>query len=96
MAILIEEEKKSINWVSIIAVGIIILLVFIGAYYVFFKDPGVIDQIVPRDLQNVSQLTKTNIDPTEVVNLPTFKLLQDFAAPLSLPSAGRDDPFKPF
>ncbi len=96
MAILIEQDKKSVNWISVIAVGVIILLLFMGAYYVFFKDPGVIDQIVPQSLQNVSQLTKTNIDPGEVVNLPAFKSLQDYTTPLILPQAGRSNPFQPF
>jgi len=96
MAILVEEEKKSVNWIGIAAALIIVVIVFFAGYYVFFKDPGVIDQIIPRDLQNVSQLTKTNINPKDVVGLPVFKTLQDFTTPLSLPQTGRDNPFKPF
>ncbi len=95
MAILIEEEKKSVNWIGIMSVIVIIGILFFASYYVFFTDPGVIDQIVPPDLQNVSQLSKTQINPNDVVNVPTFKLLQDFTTPLTLPPAGRGNPFKP-
>lgn len=96
MAILIEEEKSSVNWIGVTAGVIIVALLFSGGYYVFFKDPGVIDQIMPRTLQNVSGLKSANIDPNEVINLPTFKLLQDYSTQLPLPPVGnRNNPFSP-
>lgn len=95
MAIVLEEEKQPVNWIGIVAVIIIVTLLFAGGYYVFFKDPGVIDQVAPRSLENVSQLSRTGINPSEVVALPAFKLLQDYSSPTSLPSAGRSNPFRP-
>ncbi len=97
MAILIEEEKSSVNWVGVIAGVIVAALVLSGGYYIFFKDPGVIDKIIPpRTLQNVSGLSSSNIDPNEVINLPIFKLLQDYSTQLPLPPVGnRSNPFSP-
>ncbi len=96
MAILVEEEKKQNNWVSIVSTIIIVILLFAGGYYVFFKNPGVVDQVVSPTLTSVSQLSQTKINPKDVVDLPAFKLLTDFSSPLSLPAAGRNNPFKPF
>ncbi|MDO8557528.1 MAG: hypothetical protein Q7R98_03675 [Candidatus Jorgensenbacteria bacterium] len=95
MAILLEEEKRPVNWIGITAGVIIVALLFAGGYYVFFSNPGVIDQVAPATLQNVSQLSNTSIDPTSILNLPTFKLLQDYSTPSSLPPAGRSNPFRP-
>jgi hypothetical protein len=96
MAILVEEEKKPVNWVGIATAIIIIGILFFGAYYVFFKDPGVIEGLTaPKDLQNITQLSKTNIDPSKIIQSTEFKNLKDLADPLVLPSAGRANPFKP-
>lgn len=96
MAILVEEEKKSVNWVGILTALVIVGILFAGGYYVFFKDPGVIEGITaPKELQNITQLSKTNIDPNKIIQSAEFKNLRDLADPLNLPSAGRANPFKP-
>jgi hypothetical protein len=96
MAILVEEEKKSVNWVGILTAIFIVGILFAGGYYVFFKDPGVIEGITaPKDVQNITQLSKTNIDPSKIIQSPEFKSLKDLADPLVIPSAGRSNPFKP-
>ena len=97
MAILVEEEKKPVNWVGILTVIVVVGVLFAGGYYVFFKDPGVIEGLTaPKDVQNITQLSKTNINPSEVLQSSDFKNLHDLADPLVLPSAGRANPFKPF
>ena len=96
MAILVEEEKKSANWVGILTTVVIIGMLFAGGYYVFFKDPGVIEGLTaPKDIQNITQLSKTNIDPNKIIQSAAFKTLRDLADPLILPTAGRSNPFKP-
>jgi hypothetical protein len=96
MAILVEEEKKSVNWVGIATTIIIIGILFFGAYYIFFKDPGVIEGLTaPKEVQNITQLSKTNIDPSKIIQSTEFKNLKDLADPLVLPSVGRANPFKP-
>lgn len=95
MAILVEEEKSKTNWVALLSITLIVGLLFAGGYYVFFKNPGVVDQVVSPSLASVSQLSQTKIDPREVVDLPAFKLLTDFSTPLTLPQAGRSNPFRP-
>lgn len=96
MAILVQEERKKTNWVGIISIIFIIAFLFAVGYYIFFKNPGVVDQVVSPNLASVSQLSQTKINPKDVVDLPAFKILTDFSAPLTLPQAGRGNPFKPF
>jgi len=95
MAILVEEQQRRTNWITIVSVIVIVSLLFAVAYYVFFKNPGTVDQIVAPNLATVGQLSKVNVNPQEVIDLPSFRILNDFSAPLVIPSAGRNNPFRP-
>jgi flagellar basal body-associated protein FliL len=96
MAIVLEEEKKQTNWIAIFSVIVILAIIFSVGYYVFFKNPSVIEQTtVPDKLQTLSQLSQANFDPQSVVGSKVFQSLQTFTTPLALPPAGRSNPFKP-
>jgi flagellar basal body-associated protein FliL len=94
MAIVVEEEKKT-NWVTIITVVVVLAIVFVGGYYLFFKNPELIEVVAPDRLQQLNQLSQAKFDPSAVVDSPAFKALRDYTSPLVLPSAGRADPFQP-
>ncbi|MEK7512598.1 MAG: hypothetical protein AAB601_00165 [Patescibacteria group bacterium] len=96
MAIILEEEKKPINWVSIVGIGVVVLVVFFGSYYLFFKKPQLIDVVAPIDLSNINALAQVQVfDPQAIVNSSNFKALKDFTTPLVLPPTGRSNPFRP-
>ena len=96
MAIIIEEEKKSGSWIGIAGTVIVVVIVFIGGYYLFFKQPELIEVVVPDQLNVLTQLSGAKIDPQAVVGSPTFKSLRDYSQPLETPPKGRANPFKPF
>jgi len=97
MAIVIEEEKKRTNWTGIVFTVVFIAIIFIGGYYLFFTKPELLTDIgAPTRLQELNQLTKlVKFDPKTVIEAPNFKLLRDYSSVLTLPPAGRDNPFKP-
>lgn len=96
MAVLLEEEKKPTNWIAIFSLVVILAIVFSVGYYIFFKNPSVIEQgTVPDKLQTLNQLSQANFDPNQVVGSKLFQSLQPFTTPLALPPVGRSDPFKP-
>lgn len=96
MAIEIEQEKKSINWITIVSTIVFVAIIFLGSYYLFFKQPELLSEIgAPPRLQELNQLTKLQqFDPASVVSSPSFAQLKDYSKPLTLPQAGRDDPFR--
>lgn len=94
MAIVVEEEKKT-NWVTIITVVTVLAIVFIGGYYLFFKNPELIEVVAPDRLQQLNELSQAKFDPNAVVDSPVFKALRDYTSPLVLPQAGRANPFQP-
>ncbi len=94
MAIVVEEEKKG-SWITIITVAVILVIVFTGGYYLFFKNPELIEVVAPDRLQQLNQLSQAKFDPAAVIDSPLFKALRDYTAPLVLPQAGRANPFQP-
>ncbi len=97
MAILVQETKKETNWVAVLSTIIIILVIFVGAYFLFFKKPELIEVVAPGSLQNVSSISKLSFDPESVLNSPTFKLLRQLPpSTAEPPSPGRSNPFRPF
>lgn len=97
MAIQIEQEKKEFNWGGFFAVVIILAIIFIGGYFLFFQKPELIDVVSPSRLQEVRRLSQAaDFDPKEVLESPIFRSFRDYRAPLTIPPAGRDNPFRPF
>ncbi len=96
MAIVVEEEQQSRNWPLIISSIVVIVALFFGAYYLFFKKPELIDVVIPGELQNLTRLSAAKFDPKSVVDSPVFKTLRDYSTPITVPSAGKDNPFLPF
>ena len=96
MAIVLEEEKRPTNWVAILSVAIVIVVLFAGSYFLFFKKPELIEVVAPKQLQDLGNLSKVTFDPESVINAPTFKLLRQYGTLVTLPTPGRSNPFKPY
>lgn len=96
MAIIVDPEKKSVNWVTMISVLIIIGVLFAGGYFLFFKKPDLIEIVVPNSLDEISKISKLTFDPAGVINSPTFKILKRYDSNIQPATAGRTNPFKPF
>jgi len=96
MAILVQEEKKGTNWVTVLSTIIIIGAIFAGAYFLFFKKPELIEVVAPGSLQNVSSISKLTFNPQEVLQSPAFKLLRRYGTAPTPPTPGRSNPFRPF
>jgi hypothetical protein len=96
MAIVIEEEKKPVNWVAIASTAIFIVILFAGSYFLFFKKPEIVEEVVPKPLQDLSQISQLSFDPGAVLNSSKFKLLRQYTPEISAPTPGRSNPFKPF
>src|SRR3989344_5605803 len=79
MAIIIQEQKKSVNLFAIITVAVILFALLLSAYFLFFAPQPVIEIIVPAPLETAAEIAKTQFDPAEVVNSPEFRTLRSYA-----------------
>ncbi|MBI4034268.1 MAG: hypothetical protein HY378_01830 [Candidatus Brennerbacteria bacterium] len=96
MAIVVEEEKKRINWVAILTAIVIVGVLFSGAYVLFFKKPELIEIVAPGGLEGVSEISKLSFNPEGVLNSPTFRLLRQYGTATVTSTPGRVNPFRPF
>lgn len=96
MAIILEEERQPTNWVAVLSALVVIIVLFVGSYFLFFKKPELIEVVAPKKLQDLGNLSKVTFDPESVINDPTFKLLRQYGTQVTLPTPGRSNPFKPF
>ncbi len=96
MAIIIEQEKKPVNWFNLIVIGVIVVIIFAVIYFIFFNQPQLIDVVVPGNLNNIKQLSQVQIDPAPVVNTLNKYFTNNYGTSLNIPTPGRSNPFLPF
>jgi len=96
MAIIIEQEKKPVNWFNIIVVAVVVVILFAVVYFIFFNSPELIDVVVPGNLDNIKQLSQVQVDPTPVVNTLNKYFTGNFGTSLTIPTPGRPNPFLPY
>ena len=96
MAIIVEEPKPPRNWGTIIGVIVIIVVLFSGVYFLFFKKPVLIEMVTPAPIQETKKLSKITFDPSSVQNSDVFKSLRQYSASTTVGQLGRPNPFLPF
>jgi len=96
MAIIIEQEKKPINWIGILTGAIIVVAVFGGAYYLFFKSPQILDTVTAGKLSGAKTITEVKFNPEPIIERmqTDFNVNLDATLPEQMP--GRENPFRAF
>jgi hypothetical protein len=97
MAILIEQQKKSTNWSVIIGVLVFVFILFIGSYYLFFKQPQVIEELITssgqKEIESLSQVKPEYVAIVEQLN-KFYKKAE--VTQIIQPQLGRQNPFQQF
>lgn len=94
MAILIEEEKKKINWFAFLGILIIVGILFAFVYYLFFINPSSIEIIIPHRLKILEQVDQIKFNPNEIIENSVLRNLSPKIEPLILEPAFNSNPFK--
>lgn len=96
MAILIQEQKKSVNWFAIAVTIFVVGTIVFGLYYLFFAPTPGIEIVVPPPLQSATRISTIEIDPTTVLNSRAFRSLRAYAGLPTAGATGRNNPFVSF
>ena len=97
MAIIVEEEKSSINLIRLVGWLVVLGVIAAAAYYIFFAAPGIVKVTPPASFESISPAAQFTLQPEDVLNSPAFQALK--APPFPLPTAqgpaqvGRTNPF---
>lgn len=97
MAIVIEQERSGRGGLlKIVIWAIILIIILVGAYFLFFKHPDAIPGLAtPQGLKEVNVLSQVKLDPDAVVQSPAFQSLKPQAPDMPTPPTGRSNPFLP-
>jgi len=93
MAILMEEEKRKINWFILAVIFAIVVILGSAIYYIFFISPSTIEIIIPSRLKLLQETEQLKFDPNEVLNNDALKNLKLQVVPIVPESALNPNPF---
>jgi len=93
MAIIIESEKKRINFVALFGTVAIIGIIAGIIYYLFFAPVPGIETIVPSRLKSAGEIAKIELNPQEIFENPVFRNLRQYVNPLEAESTANPSPF---
>jgi len=96
MAIVVEEGKNKVNSLKILSWIVIIVVIFFGTYYIFFRQPEVIDIVTPSGFEDTSRISRIVLDPETIENDSVFKSLKSYITVPESGESGRANPFTPF
>ncbi len=95
MAIVIEEQKKKINWFALAVVILLIFVVGLAAYYLFFAPTPLVEKVAPPRLQSIQELSSIKLQPDVVISNPNFQILKQYVNPIEIQTdfVGKTNPF---
>ncbi|MEK7636058.1 MAG: hypothetical protein AAB405_03140 [Patescibacteria group bacterium] len=95
MAIVIEEEKREINWYALIVAVVVIAIIGTAVYFLFFVKPELAEVVVPSRLKELSEIVKIKLNPADVFENPFVKNnLNKYVEPIISEGAYNSNPFK--
>lgn len=93
MAIIVEKPSSQNKLKEFLIWGAIILVIVLSAYYFFFKKPPLIEIFIPPVAREFKAISAIKLEPSSVLENPTFKQLRNYVPKLSVPVLGKDNPF---
>ena len=96
MAIVFEQQKRSVHWIAILVTLFVVFFLVFAAYYLFFAPSPKIDTVLPAPLQRANQISGvTFTDPNAVVKSKEFVRLKSYVPATSVGTLGRPHTFAP-
>ncbi|MCL5006630.1 MAG: hypothetical protein M1153_00570 [Patescibacteria group bacterium] len=95
MAIIVEEQPKGDNTLTVLTIGAVVLGIVVAAYLVFFSPAPLVEKALPPSISNIGSV---NLQITPLTNSSVYNLITATSG-IGAPSAtttGREDPFLPF
>lgn len=96
MAIIVEEGGKRTSFVGILIWLIVVGVIGSASYYIFFKQPEIVDIVVSSDLEDAAELSKIKLNRATIDSDPVFLSLEPYITPPTDADVGRLNPFAPF
>ena len=93
MAIVIEEEKRNINWFNLLVAVLIIAFLGAAAYFLFFTKIPLVEKVLSPKVQPLTGVSQFKFNPELITDNEIFKILKEYAGKPQTGEVGRDNPF---
>jgi zinc transporter ZupT len=95
MAIIIEEEKRKINWFAVALIFSLVIIIGAAIYYLFFASIPLVEKVVPPRLQSLQELSSIKLQPETIISDSRFQILKQYVNPIEIQtnSIGKTNPF---
>ena len=95
MAIIIEEEKRKINWFVLTLILSLVIIIGAAIYYLFFAVLPLVEKIASPRLQSLQELSSIKLQPETIISDPRFQILKQYVNPIEIQtnSIGKTNPF---
>lgn len=97
MAIILEQEKKSLPIATIATIVLIAGIVLASVYYLFINKPEVVNIIIPTATKQITEIARAGFSPEELLESPGFTRLKIHTG-MPTPAegtVGKANPFAP-
>lgn len=95
MAIVLEKEKKPINWRMLAGVLAAVSVVG-GLAYLFLSQPQLVDIVAPVEIRQTAELSRIRFDTDAIENKVNELNLRPHVGPQTVGNLGRSNPFLAF
>lgn len=95
MAIVLENEKKNIDWSFILGIMAVVGIVGSAIVYLFFVNPEAVQQLTTPEQKTIDEFSKLRFRPEEILNSAAFQGLRT-VVPMVAPSDAEIGKLNPF
>ena len=96
MAIVVEEKRNPGSIINFLIWIAVLATAGASVYYIFFKNPELVEFTASSSFKNLQQLSKISINPQELINNAEFQALKRYVTVTPPQNFGRSNPFLSF
>jgi hypothetical protein len=93
MALIIEQNRRSVNWFGILVFLFLLAVIFGGGYFLFFGPTPAIEIIAPVQLESAERISEVKFDAGKIIESPVLKTFREYGTVPGVGSLGRPNPF---
>ena len=93
MALIIEQNKRSINWFGILIFIFLLGVIVGGGYFLFFGPTPAIEILAPVALDTAESISNIRLDAGKIIESPVLKGFRDYGTMPGVGTLGRPNPF---
>lgn len=95
MALIIEQNKRGVNWFGIFVFFFLLTVIFGGGYFLFFGPTPAIEIIAPVQLDSADKISQVKLDAETIMENPVLNTFREYGTAPGVGSLGRSNPFLP-